>query len=105
MPSDEIKQVLSVLAQVQTSAARTDQRTFGARLSASSSPQIARGRVSEATGTPGSVPLGNAVAGNVGKGGPGTGRKLYGKSGSQCQTGPANPGLGRITNTKGQWPD
>ena len=56
-------------------------------------------------GTPGSVPLGNQIAGNVGAGGPGAGRRLYGKSGSQCQTGPANPGLGRITNTKGQWPD
>jgi hypothetical protein len=58
-----------------------------------------------APGQPGSVPLGNQIAGNVGKCGPGTGRRLYGKSGSQCQTGPANPGLGRITNTKGQWPD
>jgi hypothetical protein len=52
-----------------------------------------------------SVPLGNSLAKNVGAGGPGTGRKNYGQSGSQCVTGPVNPGLGRIANTKGQWPD
>jgi hypothetical protein len=34
-----------------------------------------------------SVPLGNEVATNVGKGGPGAGRTVYG-SGSQCQHGP-----------------
>lgn len=55
-------------------------------------------------GTPGSVMLGNQKALDVGKGGVGTGRTVM-RSGSQCQTGPANPGLGRITNTKGQWPD
>jgi hypothetical protein len=42
--------------------------------------------------TPISVPLGNQLATNVGGGGPGTGRQLLGKSGTQCQTGPANPG-------------
>jgi len=36
------------------------------------------------------VPFGNAVALNVGKGGPGTGRTIY-RTGSQCQTG-TNPG-------------
>jgi hypothetical protein len=40
----------------------------------------------------GAVPLGNQVAGNVGRGAPGAGRTLYGKSGTQCQTGPSNPG-------------
>jgi hypothetical protein len=35
------------------------------------------------------VPLGNVVAGNVGQGGPGTGRTLYGKGGSQSPTPPA----------------
>src|SRR5262245_9995942 len=35
--------------------------------------------------------LGNKLAQNVGKGGPGAGRNIY-KTGSQCQTGAANPG-------------
>jgi hypothetical protein len=52
-----------------------------------------------------SVPLGNALATNVGAGGPGKGRNLWGKSGSNCVTGPVNPGGGRITDTRGQWPD
>jgi hypothetical protein len=43
-------------------------------------------------GSPGSVPLGNAVALNVGRGGPGAGRKLYGQSGMQGQHGTASPG-------------
>jgi hypothetical protein len=34
-------------------------------------------------GSPGSVALGNQVAGNVGGGGPGKGRTLYGQSGVQ----------------------
>jgi hypothetical protein len=42
-----------------------------------------------------SVPLGNQVATNVGRGGPGAGRVLYGKSGTQSQHGPVNPGLPR----------
>jgi hypothetical protein len=37
------------------------------------------------------VKFGNEVSLNVGKGGPGTGRTIY-KTGTQCQTGPANPG-------------
>jgi hypothetical protein len=50
-----------------------------------------------------SVPLGNEIAARgLGVGG---GRTLYGKSGSQCVTGPVNPGLGRIADTRGQWPD
>jgi hypothetical protein len=52
-----------------------------------------------------SVPLGNAVALNVGRGGPGTGRKNYGQSGSQCVSGPVNPGVPGLPSTKGQWPD
>src|SRR5262245_10088871 len=40
------------------------------------------------TGTMPQVPLGNAVALNVGAGGPGTGRTIY-KTGSQSQHGPA----------------
>jgi hypothetical protein len=41
-----------------------------------------------------SVPLGNAVALNVGKGGCGAGREVM-RSGSQCVTGPVNPGASR----------
>lgn len=52
-----------------------------------------------------SVPLGNAVSLNVGAGGPGTGRKLYGQSGSNKQYGSSATGLPRIANTKGEWPD
>jgi hypothetical protein len=56
-------------------------------------------------GGPGGIKLGNELAGNVGKGAPGAGRNLYGKSGTNQQYGQANPGGPRITNTKGQWPD
>jgi hypothetical protein len=52
-----------------------------------------------------SVSLGNAVALNVGKGGPGTGRNLWGKSGTNCTTGPVNPGVPGLPSTKGSWPD
>jgi hypothetical protein len=38
------------------------------------------------------VPFGNAVALNVGKGGCGTGRTLYGQAGSQGTHGSTNPG-------------
>jgi hypothetical protein len=41
--------------------------------------------------TAASVPLGNALATNVGAGGPGTGRTLYGQSGSQGQYGSGGP--------------
>jgi hypothetical protein len=40
----------------------------------------------------GAVKLGNEIAGNVGRGGPGAGRNLYGQSGTQCQHGPVAPG-------------
>jgi len=39
-------------------------------------------------GTPGAVPLGNQAALNVGKGGVGSGRTLYGQCGTQGQHGP-----------------
>jgi hypothetical protein len=42
---------------------------------------------SGAMGGMGSVPLGNQIAGNVGSGGPGKGRTLYGQAGSQGQHG------------------
>jgi hypothetical protein len=41
------------------------------------------------------VPLGNDLATNVGRGGPGTGRNIY-PSGFQCQTGAAAKGEGGI---------
>jgi hypothetical protein len=56
-------------------------------------------------GGPGGVPLGNAVSLNVGAGGPGKGRNLWGQSGSQKQWGPVNPGVPGLPSTKGQWPD
>jgi hypothetical protein len=50
------------------------------------------GRVTPlSAGTMPQVPLGNAVALNVGKGGPGTGRKVY-AHGTQGTHGPVNPG-------------
>lgn len=55
-------------------------------------------------GGPSGVMLGNQKALDVGKGGAGTGRDVQ-RSGSQGTWGPTNPGLGRIANTKGEWPD
>jgi hypothetical protein len=51
------------------------------------------------------VKFGNEVALNVGKGGCGTGRTLYGQSGSQGTHGATNPGKPGLPSTKGQWPD
>ena len=51
------------------------------------------------------VKFGNELATNVGKGGPGAGRTLYGQSGQQGCHGQPAPGGPKITNTKGQWPD
>ena len=36
--------------------------------------------------------------------GPGSGRTIY-KTGTQCQTGPVNPGSPGLPSTRGQWPD
>jgi hypothetical protein len=52
-----------------------------------------------------SVPLGNQVALNVKGGGPGTGRTLYGSSGSQGQHGTPDRGMPGLPSTRGQWPD
>jgi hypothetical protein len=46
----------------------------------------------EPAGGPGGVELGNSRALNVGGGGPGAGREVM-RSGSQCTTGPVNPGV------------
>jgi hypothetical protein len=47
-----------------------------------------------ATATPISVPLGNSLAKNVGKGGPGAGREVF-RCGTQGTQGPVNPGASR----------
>jgi hypothetical protein len=39
------------------------------------------------------VPLGNTLVTNVGKGGPGAGRTLYGQAGTQCMTGKPAQGV------------
>jgi len=41
------------------------------------------------------APFGNEIAGNVGRGGPGAGRTLYGQAGSQGTHGSTNPGSPR----------
>jgi hypothetical protein len=46
-------------------------------------------------------PVGPTSFSNVGVGG---GRTVM-KSGSQCQTGPVDKGMGGLPSTKGQWPD
>jgi hypothetical protein len=56
-------------------------------------------------GGPGGIALGNAKALDVGKGGAGAGRNLYGQSGSNKTYGPTNPGVPGLPSTKGQWPD
>jgi hypothetical protein len=50
-----------------------------------------------------SVPLGNETALRAGSG-PGAGREVM-RSGSNCVTGPVNPGVRGLPSTKGQWPD
>jgi hypothetical protein len=48
--------------------------------------------------------LGNEVALNVGPGGPGKGRDFVSKSGSNCVTGPVNPGASRPGANKPVFP-
>jgi hypothetical protein len=50
------------------------------------------------------APFGNEVATNVGKGGPGTGRTLYGQGGLQKTWGSVNPGTPRPV-PRNEWPD
>jgi hypothetical protein len=54
-------------------------------------------------GTKPQVAMGNAVALNVGKGGPGVGRTVH-KSGSQGTWGPTNPGSAPLPRTPGGGP-
>jgi hypothetical protein len=42
---------------------------------------------------------------NVGKGGCGTGRTLYGQAGGQACHGQPSQGEAGLPSTKGQWPD
>ena len=51
------------------------------------------------------APFGNEKALDVGKGGCGTGRTLYGQGGSQGTHGQPSQGAGGLPSTKGQWPD
>ena len=51
------------------------------------------------------VKFGNEVALNVGKGGPGTGRTLYGQGGTQGCHGQPAQGAAGLPSTKNQWPD
>jgi hypothetical protein len=51
------------------------------------------------------VKFGNEVALNVGKGGCGTGRTLYGQSGTQGTHGTPAQGAPGLPSTRGQWPD
>ena len=51
------------------------------------------------------VKFGNEIALNVGKGGCGTGRTLYGQAGSQGTHGTPAQGERGLPSTKGQWPD
>src|SRR5262249_30210322 len=60
-------------------------------------------RMATAAPTAAGIRLGNEVAGNVGVGGPGKGRTLYGQSGSNKVYGPVNPGKPGLPSTKGQW--
>jgi len=53
-------------------------------------------------GTAAQVPLGNRIAGNVGKGGPGTGRTLYGQGGTQSRT-PAPAPVGPTRDTMAEF--
>jgi hypothetical protein len=68
---------------------------------ATDSGKIHKGAVERIEGAPRpySAPLGNEVAKNVGKGGCGTGRVLYGQSGSQQQYGTAASGNPPAKNT------
>jgi hypothetical protein len=51
------------------------------------------------------VKFGNELATNVGKGGCGTGRTLYGQAGSQGTHGTPAQGAPGLPSTRGQWPD
>jgi hypothetical protein len=53
-------------------------------------PRIGKDAMAKPAGN--TVKFGNEVATNVGKGGPGTGRNLYGSSGTNRQYGAADPG-------------
>jgi hypothetical protein len=51
------------------------------------------------------VKFGNELATNVGRGGPGAGRTLYGQSGMQGCHGQPAQGASGLPSTRGQWPD
>jgi hypothetical protein len=51
------------------------------------------------------TPFGNEKALDVGQGGVGTGRTLYGQSGSQGTHGTPDRGMPGLPSTKNEWPD
>jgi|SRR6516225_3414805 len=51
------------------------------------------------------VKFGNELATNVGRGGPGAGRTLYGQAGQQGCHGQPAQGASGLSSTRGQWPD
>jgi len=77
---------------VSVSAAGSIGRAKGDHVGTSGGKTVARPKDPLIQGTRSQVPSGNAVALNVGKGGPGAGRVLHGQAGSQSQHGPANQG-------------
>jgi len=77
---------------VSVSAAGSIGRSKGDHSTEGGGKTVARPKDPLIQGTRSQVPSGNAVALNVGKGGPGAGRVLHGQAGSQSQHGPANQG-------------
>jgi hypothetical protein len=89
---------MNVRAVSQIGQALGNKSTDSAGRTVGKAAEVMRGRAMPAV-------FGNEKALDVGAGGPGTGRKLYGQSGSQKQYGTSPTGLPRIADTRGQWPD
>jgi len=74
---------------ISVSAAASIGRSKGNHVGSGGGKTVTRPADPLVQGTRPQVPMGNAVALNVGKGGPGKGYVLHGQSGSQSQHGPA----------------
>ena len=83
-PGPRSTNVISPYAVDRLGAAQGNHTTETGSLGPNREPLVAR-RAPE-------VPLGNDLARNVGKGGPGKGRTLYGQGGTNKMYGPVNPG-------------